>query len=425
MLKNNSHDIVISGGGIAGAALAVLLGRFGLKICLLDPYPPKKFNDTELSGRTSALMEGSINLLSTTQSWERCLPSSEPLCNMRIVDTTGGNTKSFLTKKEFKKPLLDVDFCAQEIGLEQFGYNICNDLLRAALWEEMNSIPAIKLMPKIAIEGFEATDTNIQVTLSNNKVVNAKLLIGADGRKSKTRDLAGIEYKEQDYAQKAITCLLKHENDHKNISTEFHTPNGPFTLVPLPQTKDGKYRSSLVWVDYNDAADDFMSLDEESFEKELNDRSLGRLGQIEVMSKPQVWPLASLRSMSLINNRVALIAEAAHVLHPLGAQGLNLSLRDVAVLAETIADAARSGMDIGNQHTLQSYSNARKADIKGRAFAVDKLHSVMTVNTDALHTVRRTGLKLLDKVGPIKQIVMQHGVKGPNLDSRLLNGQAL
>lgn len=425
MVKKYTTDILISGGGIPGAALAVLLGRLGLNLCVIDPYPPEKLKNTKATSRTSALMDGSIKLLNTTGVWDKCVTHSAKLSTMRIIDVTASSPANSLIRKRYSEALLDVSFNAAEIGADTFGYNIPNDVLRAALWEEMKTIPSIKIFAKAALDDYQTSDTHVTALLTNKKSVKAKLLIGADGRNSKTRELADIDYKEHDFKQKAITCLVKHSKPHNDTSTEFHTPNGPFTIVPLPDNKDGEHISSIVWVDFSDASDRFMAMDKDAFTTALNDRALGTLGSLELMSTPRSWPLKSMQSLSLISNRVALIAEAAHVMHPLGAQGLNLSLRDVAVLAETIADSARSGMDIGCPNTLEHYAKARRSDISSRLYAVNRLHSMMTVNTDSLHHLRRGGLKAINAIFPVKQAVMEQGLRGPHLGSRILSGQAL
>jgi 2-octaprenyl-6-methoxyphenol hydroxylase len=230
------------------------------------------------------------------------------------------------------------------------------------------------------------------------------------------RELAGIECRIHDFGQKAITCLLKHTKPHDFVSTEFHRPAGPFTLVPLPDKN-----SSLVWVEKSEDADAFFKSD---MRAAIEEKSGGLLGAIELAAPAAAWPLQSLKAKSLIAPRVALMAEAAHVLHPVGAQGLNLSLRDAAALAETIADAMRLGQDPGSKAVLEEYARKRGADVMTRAVGTESLSHLMTSEFPLAKQVRRGGFRIVAGVPPLRHLAMQEGL-APGNGSRLIAGGKL
>lgn len=402
----NTTDIVISGGGVPGLTLAMLLGRLGLKITLLEPYPPKPVKNIQPDGRTAALMAKSINILTSAGLWGACKPYGAPLKTLRIIE---GETRA--------------DFQAAEIGLPCFGINMPNNLQRAVMTECAAQEKNITMI-RDSLASFEADALGVTVTLSGGQSVRARLLVGADGRQSKIRADCGITVWERDYGQSALTCLIDHSRPHDDISTEFHRPGGPFTIVPLPDTPSG-HRSSIVWVEYNDDADRFLKMRRQDFEAALQERSENLVGQVTLATPPQAWPLKALRARALIAPRIALIAEAAHVVHPLGAQGLNLSLRDVAALAEEIADAARRGEDIGGTAILNRYQSRRHADIWTRVIGTDSLNRMVSNDVSLLRGLRSAGLKTISTLEPLRRFTMNEGVMPGYDDSRLARGEAL
>lgn len=393
--EKKSCDVLISGGGIPGLTLSALLQGIGLNVIVIDPYPPEPGHNAKVDGRTSALMAGSVNILKSAGLWDKCENFGAPLETLRIIEG----------------PQARVDFHAADIGQPYFGINLPNGALRSVLGNEI---------VKAELTAIEIDDLGLTATLNTGNTIRARLLVGADGRDSKTRTLCAIPTWEHDYGQRAITCFISHSKSHGNISTEFHRPGGPFTIVPLPG-----HQSSIVWVEYADDADRFIKLRKGEFEQTLQDRTEGLVGKIELAGTPSSWPLKALRAKSLIAPRVALIAEAAHVLHPLGAQGLNLSLRDVAALAEEIADAARNGLDIGNGTVLQRYEFRRRADIVTRLLGTDGLNRLVSNDISLLKTLRSAGLKTLDAISPLRRFAMNEGIMPGYDDSRLSRGEKL
>lgn len=407
-MAQKQTDIVILGGGAGGLSLAAILGSAGLNITVVDPHKPAPFKKTMASGRTVALMESSLNIIKAAGVWDVLEPRSNPMEMMRIFDDSDG-----------ARDPIEVEFPATDIGLSQFGYNIPNALLRAALFERVQTLKTVTFIED-AFESFETSDTDIAVHLKSKKTINAKLIIGADGRNSAVRAFAGIKTKIKKYEQSAITCLINHSHSHNNTSTEFHRGNGPMALVPLPGNQ-----SSVVWVESHENADALLRLKKQEFEHALQTKTHNVLGGITLEIGPEAWPLCSIKAQELTAARLALVAEAAHVMSPITAQGLNLSLRDVAALAEEIMHAARLGLDIGSGSVLKAYAKRRRADIETRVFGVDTMNRAVSTNTLGLKRLRRAGLKSLDTLLPLKTLAMQIGL-APQMDQgRLAKGEAL
>lgn len=390
-----SHDVVIAGGGSPGLTLALLLAQARLRVAVIDPAPLSGLKDSKPEGRTSALMQSSIRTLQRTGIWDQATLHGAPLEILRIIDDS----------YRHRERQIESDFPASDIGLEYFGVNIPNNVLRAVLAQAAGRNDSIDLHEKAALDHFIADDFGVTVHLTNNKQLRARLLVGADGRQSAVREQSNIPSWQHQYRQTAMTCLIRHTLPHHNVSTEFHRSGGPFTLVPMPG-----HVSSVVWVETDDDAEDFMKLSRQDFERALQDRSDNRLGRITLETMPQSCPLIGLRAHRLISKRVVLAAEAAHVLSPLGAQGLNLSLRDVDTLADIVIESARTGLDIGTQSVLQRYESARRGDILLRSAGTDGLTRFVSHKMTPLHELRRSGLRTLSVIEPLRHLAMQRGM---------------
>lgn len=406
--KSQRADMIIVGGGVAGLTLALLLGDLGVSVHLIEPYPPKPLKDTKPSGRTVALMQSSLNVMKAAGLWDFCLEYGTPMKIMRIIDDSIAGQDT-----------LESAFESADIGLDYFGMNIPNAPLRAALYERVQNHKNI-ILHTDSLRDYTLTPALVQATLSNGEILCAPLIVGTDGRNSLVRKIAGIGSRKKEYGQSAITCIINHSCAHDNVSTEFHRTGGPFALVPLKGNQ-----SSVVWVEKTAEAESIMRLPRDSFEQTLQDRTNGILGGITLKTPPEMWPLCSIKAKSLTAPRVALAAEAAHVISPITAQGLNLSLRDVAALAETVIDAMRVGSDHGNLETLHKYESRRALDIDTRVAGVNSLNTIVSTNNAIAKDLRRMGLKIVDHVAPLKIFAMNHGL-APALDQgRLLQGKSL
>jgi 2-octaprenyl-6-methoxyphenol hydroxylase len=391
-------DIAVVGSGPSGLMAAVALAGAGFTTALIGPRAPDDH-------RTTALLMSSVAALETLGVWELCRDQAAPLRFLRIADDTG---------RLWRAP--EALFDCAEIGLEAFAWNIENRHLVAALEEVAARVPNLKRLEENASAVTPAED-QVTVTLAGGAQIVAKLVVGADGRNSICRKAAGIELRRSSYPQVALTYNVAHGRPHRDISTEFHTGHGPFTMVPLP----GR-RSGIVCVVDEAEAAHIRSLDEEALNLELERRSHSILGKIAVESGSGYFPLCAETAQSFGAKRIALIGEAAHRFPPIGAQGLNLGLRDAAAIAE-IASEHRD--DPGSPAVMQDYETARRADLTSRSMAVDLLNRSLLSDFLPVQAVRGLGLHLLGSVGPLRRAVMREGVMPRASQPRLMRGEAL
>ena len=409
MKKKNTTDILIIGGGAAGLALALIVAETGISVNVVDPHKPASFAKTTPSGRTVALMNSSLNILGETNIWPRMEPLSAALRVMRIIDDSVPALAPVTS-----------DFDSGAIGLAQYGFNLPAGHLRAALYEEAEKRKNITLHVPAKLDNYTDNGAFLTATLEGGKQINARLLVGADGRGSRVREIAGIKTWSKKYDQSAITCLINHSRSHDNIAHEFHRSGGPLALVPLPGNQ-----SSVVWVEKSGKAKDLMALSETAFTAALQEASNNVLGGLTLETPAEIWPLGALRAKELTRPRMALMAEAAHAMSPITAQGLNLSLRDVAALAESIADARRLGLDIGAASVLENYERRRNVDIRTRMAGVDGMNTLVSSDILGVKQIRRAGLLALDKLTPLKNFAMEQGLAPPIDKGRLARGERL
>jgi 2-octaprenyl-6-methoxyphenol hydroxylase len=327
---------------------------------------------------------------------------------MRIVDAT---------KRLLRAP--EARFEASEIGLEAFAWNIENRHLMAALATRACQLPQLQWIEGEA-RTIEITPAGATLVLADGESISAALVIGADGRRSLCREAAGIATDGRTYPQTALTFNLRHTRPHRDVSTEFHTETGPFTLVPLPGN-----RSSLVWVVHPTEAALLCALEAHELAEEIERRSHSILGKVRVDSQPGVFPLAIETARRFAHNRIALIGEAAHALPPIGAQGLNLGLRDAATISELAVAARRNGEDIGGPQLMERYDSARRVDVGSRTLAVDLLNRSLLSDFLPLHGARGFGLFLMQRIAPLRRAVMREGVQPAAAQPRLMSGEML
>jgi 2-octaprenyl-6-methoxyphenol hydroxylase len=399
---NLTAEVVIVGGGPAGSTAAIALAGAGVATVLVAGHA------READNRTTALLAGSVTALDILGVWDKCRTHAAALRVMRIVD----DTRRLLRAPEAR-------FAASDIGLDAFGHNIENRYLIAALSSRVQELPSLKVIADDA-EAVATEDARVTVRLKAGGTVAARLAIGAEGRNSLCRAAAGIETDGWRYPQTAFTLNLGHSRPHEDISTEFHTEAGPFTLVPLPGL-----RSSLVCVIDPAQAPSLIALSDADMAAEIERRSHSILGKIAVEPGRGIFPLAVETARSFGARRVALVGQAAHVIPPIGAQGLNLALRDAATIGELVVAARRNGADIGAHGLTASYEHMRRADVTSRTLAVDLLNRSLLSGFLPLHGMRGLGFYLMERIGPLRRAMMREGVAPAASQPRLMRGEIL
>ena len=382
---SDSCDILIAGGGIAGLTAAAAFGQAGFQVTCVDPAPPVTASEAPgADRRTTAFLQPARALLDRIGLWDRLAPHASPLDIPRIVR----------------------DFEATELSDQPFGWNLPNWLLRRELSAHLQELPSVTFRPGERAQRLFTRETGAKVTLGNGDVVSARLVIAADGRNSTMRSAAGIGVKTYRYGQKALAFAVTHPEPHRNISTEVHRTGGPFTLVPLPDL-DGRPSSAVVWMERGPRAQALMAMDVPEFEAEMTERSAGVLGPLTLASDRSIWPIIAQIADRLTGERLALMAEAAHVVPPIGAQGLNMSLTDLGCLLD-LAIAAPD--DLGGRKMLDAYNRARTGDVRARVQGINLLNHASMAAPSVLRDARAAGIAGLYAAPPVRRMLMQMGL---------------
>lgn len=378
-------DITVVGGGLAGMVAAIALARGGRQVAFVAPASPR------VDGRTTALMDQSIRLLRRLGLWETIAPSTAALSTMQIIDGTD---------RLLRAPT--VAFHATEIGLDAFGYNMPNRALLSALADAVGAEANIALHEATAT-AIDIREDGVTVTLDTGESLQSDFVVGSDGRSSMVREAAGIAVRTWSYPQSAMVLNFSHSRPHQNVSTEFHTESGPFTQVPLPGD-----RSSLVWVQTPTGAAANAAKTGPELSRLVEERMQSLLGKVTVEDGAQVWPLSGMTAARFGKGRAALIGEAAHVFPPIGAQGLNLSLRDIMALTEILCDQPEQPIaaSAGNR-----FDARRRTDILSRTASVDLLNRSLLSDFLPVQMLRAAGLHVLASLPPLRNIVMREGIE--------------
>jgi len=391
-------DILISGGGVAGLSAACTLGAAGFNVICVDPAPPvTSESDPKADIRTTAFLQPARRLLDQAGLWERLAPYAAPLQIMRIIDAGG--------EAAIARDIRDFD--ASDISDAPFGWNLPNWLLRREMLARLDELPNVTFLPGLASGRLTTRETQARVRLSDGRMISCRLLLAADGRNSNIRAQLGIKVKTWRYGQKALAFTVTHPLPHNNISTEIHRTGGPFTLVPLPDAQDGTHRSAIVWMERGPRVLELAALPVTEFEHEINERSTLLLGPLRLQGRRSVWPIISQLAARLDGQRSALMAEAAHVVPPIGAQGLNMSLGDLRILLDL---ATENPAQLGSAEMLRRYHRARWPEIRARVTGIDLLNRASMAENPLLRDLRHAGLKTLHSVAPLRKALMKAGL---------------
>lgn len=396
-MDRQTVDILVSGGGVAGLTAAAAFGAAGFGVLIVDPAPPVTAEgDAGADLRTTAFLHPSVPVLEAAGLWERLLPHATPLQVMRVVDAGG----------VVPEPRVVKDFDAADISAQPFGWNLPNWLLRREMVARLAQMPGVEFCPGVAVTGVVARDDAALVRLSDGRQVAARVLVAADGRNSGVRQALGIGVRTTSYGQKAVVFAVTHPIPHGNVSTEIHRTGGPFTLVPLPD-RDGRPASAVVWMERGAEAERLAALPVPDFEAEMSARSCHLFGPLTLATRRALWPIISQVADRVTAPHVALIAEAAHVVPPIGAQGLNMSLADLRILLD-LAQTHRG--DLGNPAMLAAYARSRHWDVAVRVAGIDLLNRASMLAPQPLRDLRAGMLNAMYSVAPLRRALMRAGL---------------
>lgn len=396
-MADQTCDILISGGGIAGLTAAAAFGTAGFSVICVDPSPPITQRDAQGADmRTTAMLQPARRVLEAAGIWEHLAPHAAALQVMRIVDAGGAEAEARIVK----------DFNAADLSEHPFGWNFPNYVLRREILARLAQLPNVDMRAGTGTKSLFTRTHMARVGLSDGSKISTKLVIAADGRTSPMRQAAGITTKTKRYGQKALAFAVTHPIPHDNVSTEVHRTGGPFTLVPLPD-HNGMPCSAVVWMDDGPASQARFDMDETAFNDEMSTRSCHLFGPLTLASRRSIWPIISQTAGRMSGQRLALIAEAAHVVPPIGAQGLNMSLQDTNTLL-SLAQSRPEGL--GDIEMLDAYHSARHRDIQVRVAGIDLLNRASQATHPGLRNARALGLNALYSMGPVRKALMQMGL---------------
>jgi len=402
---NSDTDLLIVGGGMVGMTLAIATAEAGLRVVIVDTSDPATQIDLAFDGRTCAIAYGPQQLLATIGAWDGMAGAAEPILDIRVSD---GESPLFL------------HYGHDAVGDAPFGHIVENRTIRRALLARARELPNIDLRAPASVAAFDHDGGAATVRLGDGRVVRAALIVGADGRHSFVRRHAGIGTTEWSYDQTGIVCTIGHERPHEGVAHERFLSAGPFAILPMTGN-----RSSLVWAERADLAPTMMALSDGEFLAEIDWRVGGFLGRLSLAGPRFSYPLSLLHAHRYVDRRLVLVGDAAHAIHPISGQGLNLGLKDVAALAEVLIDARRLGLDIAGADVLDRYARWRRFDNLALIAATDSLNRLFSNDIAPLKLVRDVGLAVVGRVPPLKRLFMRHAMGILGDLPRLIRGEPL
>jgi len=397
--KTYDADVIVVGGGPAGCTMAALLAASGISVICIDRDDPAASLRATFDGRTTAISFGSRRVIDAAGAWDTMEKEANPISDIKIMDS-GSDTL--------------LEFMARDVGESAFGWIVENRILRAGLYQRLSKLPKAVHMAPAGVKDYAVAQDSVSVFLGNGKTMRAQLVIGADGKKSFTRDWMGIDTRGHEYHQMATVCVVTHENPHNNIAVEDFRGEGPFAILPMTDDKTGAHRSSIVWTEHAPKKP-AAQWDEESFNAAIAERFPAFYGQVRCAGPRSAYPLGLSHAHSYTGRRMALIADAAHAIHPIAGQGLNLGLRDVAALAELLIKAKTAGRDLGGADILQNYERMRRTDNMLMAGTTHTLNALFSNEITPLRFLRRAGLRAIKNIPSAKRFFMKQAMGSSGL----------
>lgn len=398
-------DVLIIGGGMVGATLAVALADIPMDVIVVDRQDPADALDAGFDGRASAIALASRRLFDSLGVWAGMEGDAAPIRHIRVSEGTS--------------PLF-LHYDQREAGAGPFGYMVENRMIRSALARRLSTLERVRMVAPAGIESVRREADGCRVRLTDGRLISASLVVGSDGRNSQTRADAGIGVTRWSYPQTGIVCTVAHEKPHGAVAHERFLPAGPFAILPLAGN-----RSSIVWTEEPDLARAIMGLDDPGFLAELAGRFGDFLGALDVVGPRWSYPLSLSFARTTIGRRLALVGDAAHGMHPIAGQGLNMGLRDVAALSEVLADARRLGSDPGDPSALEDYQRWRRFDNSLMLAATDGINRLFSTRARPLRLIRDLGLAAVNRMVPLKKIFMANAMGLAGDLPRLMRGEPL
>lgn len=395
MGKMPEFDVVVVGGGPAGCSLAALLAANGVSTACIDQDDPAVTLKGDFDGRTTAISFGSRRVIEAAGAWDALQQDACPIDDIKITESGS--------------PTL-LEFLVREVGEKSFGWIVENRRLRAALYERLKDLKNARHIAPARVADFDRDKNGVTVHLADGQKIRAKLVVGADGRKSFTREWMGIGTRGWSYRQRGVVCIVHHEKPHGNIAVEDFRGEGPFAILPMSNDAQGRHRSSIVWTEHGPERDSAKLWDEETFNAALSARFPDFYGKVSLAGGRFAYPLALTHAHSYIAPRMALVADAAHAIHPIAGQGLNLGLRDVAQLADLIVAAKKANADVGSDDLLQRYERARRPDNMMMAAATDTLNKLFSNDIAPVRLLRRMGLRMVQAAPAARKFFMKQAM---------------
>lgn len=386
--KRLSFDVAIVGGGLVGLTAAIGLARHGFDVAVVDKAPKGDLTAVEYDGRSSALAYATCRMLDALGIWKHMEPFSQPINEIRVSDGPS---------------LMHLHFDHKALGDGPLGHMVENRHTRLALYQRVEELENIHLFLEESVSSIDRTPGSAAIQLASGTEISARLLLGADGRGSMVRKDADIPISTFEYQQHGIVCSIEHDISHQGIAHERFLPSGPFAILPLTGN-----RSSLVWTEKSHLVDTVMQLSDRAFQAEVQRRVGDFLGNVTPVGGRWAYPLSLQYADNYTDTRLVIVGDAAHGIHPIAGQGLNLGLRDVAALVQVITDANTVGLDIGSDQTLDAYSRWRHADNAALISVTDILNRLFSNDVSVIRVARDAGLAVVEQIPPLKNFFMSH-----------------